>query len=158
MGVRFLGLVESILFLLLVAICLPGCSPSPGDAITDVLNQCAAIGSASAQYEQDQGIQARFIATEFQRVDVSACPGDFRMAFQVHVFAWQNAEEYLAKNTLGTAFLEGFLAGLTDNPAWIGKTSSDVAVANQQINETYFTLTQVAAAHGARIPRSVAGE
>lgn len=80
------------------------------------------------------------------------------MAFQAHAFAWQQAVASLANNNLGTAFLEGLAAGATDDPRFIGQAGDQAAYAAQQINQTYFTLTQIAAKYGARVPRSVVGQ
>ena len=134
------------------------CSKSDGDRITDVLNQCAQTSHKAAALNSSPGAQASYIAAEAQKVDVTRCPADFRMAFQAHVNAWHQAAPYLANNNLGTSFLEGLAAGATDDPRFIGQAGQQAAYAAQQINQTYFDLTQIAAKYGARIPRSVAGE
>jgi hypothetical protein len=147
--------LRALFFLVLLTI--SACSRSDSSRITTVLNRCAEVSSRAAAFNTDPGRQADFIATEFQKIDVSSCPVDFRMAYQAHVFAWQQAAPALANNSFGTNFLEGLLAGLTDNSGAIGGASGQAAQAVQQINATYFDMTQVAARYGARIPRSVAG-
>jgi hypothetical protein len=136
---------------------LEGCGRSDAAQITKVLDRCAEISHQAARYNGDLGRQANFVATEFQNVDVSSCPADFRMAFQAHVFAWQQAEPALAQNTVGNNILEGVIAGATDNPRLIGGVSGQASMARQQINATYLELTQIAARYGARIPASVVG-
>ncbi len=137
---------------------LVSCSKSDGDRITDVLNQCAQTSHKAAAFNSSPGAQANFIAAEGQKVDVSKCPADFRMAFQAHVLAWLQAAPYLANDNLGTSFIEGLAAGVTDDPRYIGQAGQQAAYAAQQINQTYYALTQIAAKYGARIPRSIAGE
>ena len=79
------------------------------------------------------------------------------MAYQAHVFAWQQAAPALANDQIGTAFLEGLASGLTNDPRYIGQAGGQAQFAIQQINATYFELTQIAARYGARIPRSAVG-
>ena len=135
----------------------PSCSKSPGSCITSVLDECAAIGKRASAYS-DPAAQANYVAVSFQKVDVSDCPADFRVAFQSHVNAWQQSSAAFAQNTGGTAFVEGVAAGLTGNTDYIGQANNRAAYATQQINATYYALTEVAAKYGARIPRSVVGE
>lgn len=140
-----------------MALTVTSCSKSPANAITDVLEECANIGHKARAYT-DPGSQADFVARSFQAVDVSDCPADFRMAFQAHVNAWQNSVSALANNTAGNAFLEGFTAGVTQDSRFIGQAGDRADMAASQINATYDVLTQIAAHHGATIPRSVVGE
>lgn len=137
---------------------LVACSKSDGDRITDVLNQCAQTSHKAAALNSSPGAQANYIAAEAQKVDVTKCPPDFRMAFQAHVNAWLQAVPYLANNNLGTSLLEGLAAGATDDPRYIGQAGQQAAYATQQINQTYSNLTLIAAKYGARIPRSIVGE
>jgi hypothetical protein len=136
---------------------LIGCSKSDGDRITDVLNNCAQVSHKAAGLNSNPGEQANYVAFSLQSIDVSKCPPDFRMAFQAHAFAWQQAVPYLANNNAGTAFFEGLAAGVTDDPRFIGQAGQQAAYASQQIDQTYFVLTQIAAKYGARIPRSIVG-
>lgn len=140
-----------------VAFILSACG-SDSSRITKVLEQCAKISQRAAVYNNSPGVQAGFIAAESQKIDVTGCPPDFRMAFQSHVFAWQQAAPSLGNNNLGTAFLEGLAAGVTEDPRFIGQAEQEASYAGQQINATYYRLTQIAAKYGARIPRSVVGE
>jgi len=137
---------------------LIGCSKSDGDRITDILNQCAQNSHKAASLNSNPGAQANYIASSFQSMDVTKCPADFRMAFQAHAFAWQQAVASFANNNFGTAFLEGLAAGATDDPRFIGQAGGQAAYAAQEINRTYYALTQIAAKYGARIPRSVVGQ
>lgn len=142
-----------------VAICcmLPSCSKTEAQAITSVLNKCAVVSKTAGKYSAPVE-QAAFVARSFQAIDVRGCPADFRMAFQAHVNAWQEASSAFAGNTAGNAFLEGVAAGLTQNPGYIGQAGQQATYAAEQVDATYYTLTQIAAKYGARIPRSVVGE
>jgi hypothetical protein len=119
-----------------------------------VLNQCATVAQRSAGIPGGPGAKADFVTREFQKIDVSSCPPDFRMAYQAHVFAWQQAAAPLSNNNAGTAFLEGVASGLSEDPRYMGQAAQQAQFATQQINTTYFELTQIAARHGARIPQS----
>lgn len=112
----------------------------------------------SSSLNSNPGAQANYIASSLQSMDVTKCPADFRMAFQAHAFAWQQAVASFANNSVGTAFLEGLAAGVTGDPRFIGQAGGQAAYAAQQINQTYYTLTQIAAKYGARVPRSVVGQ
>lgn len=151
---RFIRPSIIVLFVLL----FNSCGGSEGDNITRVLNQCAATSKRAGTFNDNPSRQADFIAREFQKVDVSGCPADFRIAFQAHVLAWQQAAPVFANNNLGTAFIEGLTAGATDDSRFIGQANQQAAYAGQQINDTYATVTMLAAKYGARIPRSVVGE
>lgn len=144
-----------VAFILLILI---GCNSDSGGAITRVLDQCAEISRRAVPYNNRPGAQADFIAREFQKLNVTNCPADFRMAFQAHISAWQQAAPIFEDDNVGTAFLEGFAAGATEDPRYIGQAGQRAVLATQQINFTYHQLTQIAAKYGARIPRSVAGE
>ena len=137
---------------------IAGCSKSDGDRITEILNQCAQNSHKAAALNSNPGAQANYVASSLQGMDVSKCQADFRMAFQAHAFAWQQAAPYLSNNNVATAFFEGLAAGATDDPRFIGQAGQQAAYAAQQINQTYYTLTQIAAKYGARIPRSVVGQ
>jgi hypothetical protein len=143
-------------FLLMVvcAALLTACGRSDSSRITTVLEKCAAVGRQSSGVPGGQSAQAAFIAREFQKIDVTACPADFRTAYQAHVFAWQQAAAPLGNNHLGTAILERIASGLTEDPRYLGQAAQQAQYASQQINGTYFNLTQVAARYGARIPQS----
>jgi hypothetical protein len=149
------GAISAVLIILGIRGCFSG--GSEANRITKVLNRCVEISRRAAQYNANPGVQANFVAAEFQKIDLSNCPQDFRMAFQAHIFAWQKAAPALANNSLGTNFLEGVLAGTTDDPRFIGQASGQAEMAVQQINATYYDVTQMAAHYGARIPNSAIG-
>ena len=142
---------------LAITILLTSCGKSDAGRITGVLAQCAKISHNAGSISQDPSTQARYVAEEFQKVDVTKCPLDFRLAFQKHVFAWQQAEPSLKSNTVGTAFIEGFLSGMAADPRFLGLANDQAAIAVQEINSTYRELTLVAAEYGASIPTSVVG-
>jgi len=152
----FVGIALVVLVIVGIRSCFSG--GSDASKITNVLDRCAEIGQRAAQYNANPGAQANFIAREFQKIDVANCPQDFRAAFQAHIFAWQQAGPYLGNDTLSTSFLEGVLAGATKDSRFIGAAGDQAALARQQINSTYFSLTQIAARYGARVPNSVAGD
>ena len=140
-----------------IALALTGCG-SDASRITSVLKECKKVSHEAQIFRNNPEAMANFIANGFQKIDVTRCPPEFREAFQAHVFAWQQAAPALGNNTFGTAFIEGFAAGMTNNPGYIGQASEQAAYAGQQINATYYVLAQIAAHYGARIPRSAAGE
>ncbi len=127
----------------------------PAVRITVILEQCQEIGQESTEYRNLPGQQANFIADRMQRIDVSDCPPDFRMAFNAHIMAWRFAAPALANDNFGVAFVEGFIGQLTEDPSQFGRASAEASQARQEINRTYFELTQIAAKYGAKIPRSV---
>jgi hypothetical protein len=134
---------------------LAGCA-SEANRITKVLNKCEEISRQSAKFNNNPGVVANYIAAEFQRINVTRCPQDFRVAFQAHILAWQQAAPYLQDNNIFTSVLEGVAAGLTDDTQYMGQAQKNAAYASYQINITYQELTLIAAKYGARIPRSVA--
>jgi len=123
-----------------------------------VLNKCADTSHKAAIYNNNPGLQARYIAHEAQKIDIRDCPPDFRQAFQAHIFAWQQSAAALQNNTAGAAVMEGALAGATGDSRFIGQANQDAAIAVQQINETYFVVTEIAQRYGARVPTSVVGQ
>ena len=138
----------------LICLALSGCNQSPASRIEKVLNKCAAISAeASRQPTPEQKID--FVTRSFQSLDTSECPEDFRVAFQSHVNAWLQFQAMSGQNTLAANFVEGFLGGFTGDTSKIGQTDGNASAANQYVNNTYFRLTEIAAAHGARVPRSV---
>ena len=130
------------------------CSRTPAGSIEHVLNQCAEISSAASR-QQSLTAKAGYVADHFQALDTSGCPMDFRMAFQAHVNAWRQAQMAFANNTLTNNFIEGAVAGFSGNTSNVGATMGAASQANEDINSTYYQLTTIAAAYGARVPRSV---
>ena len=118
---------------------MPPKTESPGECITNVLEQCAQIARQASAYNGNPDVQANFVAIKAQNIDITACPSDFSEAYQVHIFAWQQAASIFSGDGKDQA-------SQVAQEAW------------QQINTTYFDLTQIAANYGARIPRSVVGE
>ena len=153
---RLLGLARSSLVCAALAVtALTGCSRSPASRIEKVLNQSAEVSKKAGALSADPARQAAAVADGFQAIDASGCPPDFRVAFQQHINCWRQAQSAFAGNTLGNNIAEGFVAGLTENYSGLGASQNAAAVANQQINDSYYQLTAIAAAHGARVPRSV---
>ena len=130
------------------------CSRTPVGSIEHVLNECAEISNAASQ-EQGSAAKAGYVADHFQALDTSGCPMDFRAAFQAHVNAWRQAQMAFANNTLTNNFVEGAVAGITGDNSNLGATMGAASQANEDINSTYYQLTTIAAAYGARVPRSV---
>lgn len=131
-----------------------GCSRTPAGSIEHVLNECAEISKAAGVYH-DHAAQAGYVADRFQALDTSGCPLDFRAAFQAHVNAWRQAQMAFANNTLPNNFIEGAVAGFTGDNSNLGTTMGAASQAASDINSTYYQLTTIAAAYGARVPRSV---
>ena len=146
---RHLTLFTFALSLLLMS----GCNQSPAARIERVLNQCAKIAAKASVY-QDTSVQAGYVAREFQAVDVSDCPPEFRAAFQDHVNAWSQAQISYGQNSVANNIVQGAVAALTDNPSSIASLGLQAFAANQDINNTYYRLTMIAATYGARIPHS----
>ena len=130
------------------------CSRTPAGSIEHILNECTEISSAASR-QQGLTAKAGYIADHFQALDTSGCPMDFRMTFQAHVNAWRQAQMALANNTLTNNFIEGAVAGFSGNTSNVGATMGAASQANEDINSTYYQLTTIAAAYGARVPRSV---
>jgi hypothetical protein len=131
----------------------PSCSRTPAGSIEHV-NECVEISNAASRLQGDAA-KAGYVADHFQALDTSGCPMDFRAAFQAHVNAWRQAQMAFANNTLTNNFIEGAIAGFSGNTSNVGNTMGAASEAGQDINSTYYQLTTVAAAYGARIPRSV---
>ena len=147
---RFAFFLPFFAYLLLMT----ACSRTPAGSIEHVLNECAEISNAAGKV-QGAAAQAGYVADHFQALDTSGCPEDFRMAFQVHVNAWRQAQMAFANNNFGNNFAEGAVAGLSGNTSNVGATMGAATQANQDINSSYYDLTTTAAKYGARIPRSV---
>jgi hypothetical protein len=120
-----------------------------------VLNDCARISKEASAMGRDAAATAGYLADHFQALDASACPQDFRVSFQQHVNAWRQAQYAYANNTAVNNVIEGAVAAVAENPSMIGAAAGAAAQASQEINSTYYQLTAIAAAYGARIPRSV---
>lgn len=134
---------------------LAACGKSDATRITDVLKQCAQVSQKASSIPMSPVEKANYVAAAFQKMDVTRCPAEFRVAFQAHVNAWSQAAPYIANDNMATSLLEGATAGVTEDPRFIGQASQQAAEAGQRINQTYFDLTEIAARYGARIPRSV---
>ena len=48
----------------------------------------------------------------------------------------------------------GAVAGMTNDPSGIGQIQTNEASAQDAVNQTYYQLTEIAAAYGARVPNS----
>lgn len=149
--------LRGALVALAIELLLSACSRSPANRITVVLNQCSEISQRAAAWNNNPSQQAQFVAVQFQNIDVTKCPADFRMAFQRHIFAWQQAAPALDQGNQLAAFFGEIIAGAAQNPNYVPQThQADQAM--ESINATYFQVTQIAAKYGARIPQSVVGE
>lgn len=69
--------------------------------------------------------------------------------------AWRELQNAYANNNVVNNVVEGAIAAISDNPSMLGQTAMAVGKAGQKVNETYSSLTIIAAKYGARIPRSV---
>lgn len=144
------GLVGSAAGIVIAIVVWLGLFGFGGDPISRVFQQCEKVGKeAERRFRNDPGRQATFIAREFQKIDASDCPADFRVAFQEHINAWERAAPYFAADTPLNAFLEGFYSGYFDDPSAFGWSNRQAAIAAQGIQETYYRMRTVAAAHGA---------
>lgn len=147
--------IANLIQVILMTLCLGGCSKSPGSAIETVLNQCAQITQTANNSNMSVAQAAQFLAGEMQKMDTRACPPEFRSAFQQHINAWRDASGYFAQDTDLNAFFEGFAAGYFQDPSFFGVSERNAAIAAQNINATYNQLVTIAAGHGARIPESI---
>jgi len=143
-----------LLVLVFVAMGLTGCNRSPAARIEDVLNRCAEIGRKANFMNMNAASKAHYIAASFQEIDVSGCPDDFRVAFQEHVNAWQQFQMAAANDNIVNNVIVGAVAGMTNDPSGIGQIQSNEASAQDAVNQTYYQLTEIAAAYGARVPNS----
>jgi len=146
---------SGLLALVLIVMGLTACNQSPSSRIEEVLNRCAEIGRKASSMQMAEASKAHYIAASFQEIDVSGCPEDFRVAFQAHVNAWQQFQMAAANNNVVNNVIVGAVAGVTNDPSGIGQIQNDEASARDAVNQTYYRLTEIAAAYGARIPRSV---
>lgn len=135
----------------LLCLALSGCNQSPASRIEKVLNKCAAL-SAEASREQTPAAKIDCALRGYQTVDTSSCPPEFRVAFQEHVNAWLQYQSAASQNSIGNNVLEGALAAASGNTNLIGQSAGIESVANQDVANTY---SEIAAAYGARVPRSV---
>ncbi|MCB1086370.1 MAG: hypothetical protein KDM63_04945 [Verrucomicrobiae bacterium] len=127
-------------------------NPGAG-AIEEVLQTDMRIAkNAKNSYRYDLGGRARFITREMQRIDLAKCPPEFRVAFQRHVNAWNEAIPYIAADNAANAFLEGLYSGYTQDYSALGWSHQQAQLAAYQIAQTYEEVLTVAAAYGARIP------
>lgn len=131
------------------------CSRSPDQAIEAVLNRCAQNSQTVNRSEMSAAQAAEFLADEMQKIDTRGCPQDFRVAFQQHINAWRGASPAFSQNTGLNAFMEGFASGVLQDSSLYGVSQRNAAIAVQGIADTYNRLTEIAAAYGARIPRSI---
>lgn len=124
-------------------------------AIEKALEQDQAIyHEAKSKFPNNAAQATRYIAEKMQRIDITRCPPEFRLAFQQHVNAWAQAAPYIQADTPLSAFFEGLYAGATDDYRLLGVSSYQANVAKEQIGATYRVVLTVAAAYGARIPDS----
>ena len=124
-------------------------------AIEKALEQDQAIyNEAKSKFPNNAAQATRYIAERMQRIDITRCPPEFRLAFQQHVNAWAQAAPYIQADTPLTAFFEGMYAGATDDYSNLGISNHQANVAKAQIGDTYRVVLNVAAAYGARIPES----
>lgn len=124
-------------------------------AIEKALEQDQAIYQEAKSSFPNSAVQAtRYIADRMQRIDITRCPPEFRLAFQQHVNAWAQAAPYIQADTPLSAFFEGMYAGATDDYSNLGLSNHQANVAKAQIGDTYRVVLNVAAAYGARIPET----
>lgn len=129
-------------------------SKTPAQAIEQVLNDCAAITEQVNQSNMSPSQAANHIAKEAQALDVRACPEEFRITFQQHITAWRQAAPYLDNSNVALiGFMEGLYGGYTGDHSQVGNTAREAQASVQRIETTYNKLTEIAARHGARIPR-----
>jgi hypothetical protein len=141
--------------LMLLLLFIGGCSTSPDRAIERILNECAEVTAEVNKSNMSAAQSADYIASRFQKMDTRNCPPEFRVAFQHHINAWREASVYLAQNTPLNSFLEGFAAGILQDPSLLGESQRNAVIAVNNINQTYYQLVLIAAAYGARVPESI---
>lgn len=144
--------------ILSLVLAVSGCSRSPARPIENVLNQCAKISADANALHANSSTTAGYVADHMQTIDTSACPQDFREAFQIHINAWREAQNANARNTLDNALVEGAVAEIRQDSSGIGAAASAADAANQDINATYYQVTEIAAKYGAKIPRSAVNQ
>lgn len=76
------------------------------------------------------------------------------MAFQEHINAWRQFQMAAGNNDIVANVTEGVIAGIKDDPSGIGTAQRVEASALGAVNETYYRLTEIAVAYGARVPNS----
>lgn len=145
----------TLIQVVILTLCIGGCSKSPENAIESVLKKCAQNTEKVNDSNMSAAQAAQYLASEMQKMDTSDCPPEFRAAFQQHINAWRDASGYFAQNTGLNAFFEGLAAGYFQDSSFYGVSQQNAAIAAQNINATYNQLVTIAAAHGASVPESI---
>ncbi|MBL9080859.1 MAG: hypothetical protein JNK76_03585 [Planctomycetales bacterium] len=89
---------------------------------------------------------------EMDKLDMSQCPADFRLAFRQHIRSWRSAGATLLKMPDG--FWDGLLMGTVNTltgelDGGMSRLASEYKQAEQAIKETYNEAERIAAQYGA---------
>ena len=106
------------------------------------------------------------VVSRMRSIDLSSCPGDFRVAYMKHIHAWEcmlaverQAATFENDYNSGGAFLEAFLRGMFFDFGIVDEADRELQSlrANydrtiNQIRDTFQHVETVAVTHGARSP------
>lgn len=90
--------------------------------------------------------------TNMERLDTSACPADFRMAFRQHIRSWRTAAAKLRQFPDG--FWEGVVLGAVNSlggelDGGLHRMTAEIQEAEKVIKATYEEVERIAAKYGA---------
>lgn len=89
-----------------------------------------------------------------EKLDLSACPADFRVAFRNHVQAWREAQTVIKQ--LPDGLLEGLLMGafngvLGESDGGQGRMNEALQQAQERIRSTYEEVEKIGVKYGAAL-------
>ena len=124
-------------------------------AIEKVLQADKALSATMSATAQHEGKAAVFrYVSGLEKIDLSACPSDFRVAFVQHIGAWAGLSTQLKMEPDGwwESALYGALRQLGGD--WSGGANQMIDARQRQssrITETYNEVREIAARYGARL-------
>ncbi|MBO4422054.1 MAG: hypothetical protein J5879_01340, partial [Clostridia bacterium] len=93
------------------------------------------------------------VVSRMRAIDTSDCPGDFRMAYERHIHAWEGMRDQVLSEpdgvleSLFVGFINGLSGDFTGGLADMGKAEQ---YWNQQIKDTFNEVRAVALKYGAK--------
>lgn len=129
------------------------------DAVASVLQSHITLvnfrNEATAKIETSQSGQVwgRY-CDELERIDLSACPADFRVAFRQHTRSCRDVQGAIMQVPSGTvdSMLVGFLNGLGgEADGGLGRFASDLKLSLKNGEATYREVERIALRYGAAL-------
>lgn len=118
---------------------------------------------AAVSFKSEPDVQAQ----KMREIDTSACPGDFRRAYELHIQAWENkgriAQAWARLNSednINGTFAASMFAGIfgtndtpiKDHLAAERELKRLAAIAGQNINDTFDEVKAISVGYGATLP------